>query len=131
LGVGFLDVSSRKLAGRFRVAGRFFEGRAMDDKLDPPTPRLVKAYRAYLENEKSVAERDAANASADTAWKAFLDAAKRYEPFMDQFDRVKWRGASGMVYLSIGRSDAYPDSFEPLPAPSEPNMVRDPREPAD
>jgi hypothetical protein len=51
----------------------------------------------------------------DAAWSAFISAAKAYAEHLDQWDKVKFQTKHGTVYLTIGRRDPYPDSFEEVP----------------
>ncbi len=48
-------------------------------------------------------------------WDAFVAAAKAYAQHLDQWEKVKFDTDYGPVYLSISRSDPFPDSFDSLP----------------
>jgi hypothetical protein len=48
----------------------------------------------------------------DKAWDAFVAAAKEWERHLDQWDKIKFKTDFGMCYVSIGREDPYPDSFD-------------------
>ena len=52
--------------------------------------------------------------NATPSWEAFISAAKAYANHLDQWEKVKWQTPYGMVYLTIGRADPYPDSFEEI-----------------
>lgn len=53
--------------------------------------------------------------AADLAWDDFVRAAKAFAPYLDQWEKVTFPTDLGTVYLSIGRKDPYPDSFEAIP----------------
>lgn len=44
-------------------------------------------------------------------WAAFVAAAKDFARHLDQWERIKFETSCGPVYVSISRSDPYPDSF--------------------
>lgn len=48
----------------------------------------------------------------DEAWDAFVNAAKAWSEYLDQWDKIKFPTKHGMVYVTIGRSDPYPDTFD-------------------
>lgn len=52
--------------------------------------------------------------AATDAWNAFVAVARAYAPHLDQWDKVKFQTDFGTVYVTIGRSDPYPDSFEEI-----------------
>jgi hypothetical protein len=47
----------------------------------------------------------------DAAWFAFVEAAKEFAHYLDQWEKIKFETAYGTVYVSISREDPYPDSF--------------------
>jgi hypothetical protein len=51
---------------------------------------------------------------ADAAWDAFVNAAKAWAQYLDQWDKIKFQTEHGMVYVTISRADPYPDSFHKL-----------------
>lgn len=44
-------------------------------------------------------------------WQAFVAGAVAWAERMDQWDKIKFSTPYGMIYVTIGRSDLYPDSF--------------------
>jgi hypothetical protein len=50
----------------------------------------------------------------DDAWDAFVNAAKAWAQYLDQWDKIKFQTEHGMVYVTISRADPYPDSFHKL-----------------
>lgn len=48
------------------------------------------------------------------AWDKFVNAAQVYAKHLDQWEKVKFDTEYGPVYLSISRSDPFPDSFDRL-----------------
>jgi|GEM_PF-2582819 len=57
--------------------------------------------------------------AAQDAWAVFIAAARRYAPYLDQFEKVRFDSpGSGTIYLTISQSDPHPDSFDDLDAPS-------------
>lgn len=52
------------------------------------------------------------------AWADLLAAARRFEPHLDQFERVRWETDHGPVYLAMSRTDPYPESAEPVTPPA-------------
>lgn len=46
------------------------------------------------------------------AWKNFVKAAGVWSGHLDQWDKFKFETEYGLVYVSIGRQDPYPDSFD-------------------
>jgi len=53
--------------------------------------------------------------AADLAWDDFVRAAKAFAPYLDQWEKVTFPTEHGTVYLSIGRQDPHPDTFEAIP----------------
>lgn len=49
--------------------------------------------------------------ASDAAWFAFVAAAKEFALYLDQWEKIKFETSYGPVYVSISRSDPYPDSF--------------------
>ena len=47
----------------------------------------------------------------DEAFIALVAAARRWANHMDQWDKFKFNTEYGMVYVTIGRSDLWPDDF--------------------
>lgn len=52
---------------------------------------------------------------ADTAFAALVAAAKAYADHLNQWDKFQFATAFGPVYVTIGRSDPYPETFEVVP----------------
>jgi hypothetical protein len=51
---------------------------------------------------------------ADAAWDALVAAARAWAEHLDQWDKFKFQTDYGPVYVTVGREDPYPDSFEDL-----------------
>ena len=51
----------------------------------------------------------------DESWNALVAAARVWANHMDQWDKFKFQTDHGPVYVTIGRSDPWPDSFDQVP----------------
>jgi len=51
---------------------------------------------------------------SDIAWNAFVAAARGFALHLDQWEKIKFETSYGPVYVSISRSDPYPDSFSEI-----------------
>jgi hypothetical protein len=49
---------------------------------------------------------------SDKAFNAFVAAAKEYLQYMDQWDKFKFNTPHGMVFVTIGMENPYPNDFE-------------------
>ena len=49
---------------------------------------------------------------ADAAWDALVTAARAWAEHLDQWDKFKFQTDCGPVYVTVGREDPHPDSFE-------------------
>lgn len=53
--------------------------------------------------------------TADAVWDALVAAARAWAEHLDQWDKFKFQTDYGPVYVTVGREDPCPDSFEDLP----------------
>lgn len=73
-----------------------------------PLPSYIgKPFRGDI---SSMSENQA-TAIGDAEWFALVAAAKAFAAHLDQWEKIKFETSYGTVYVSIGRSDPYPDSF--------------------
>ena len=56
----------------------------------------------------------------DAAWRGLIAAAAVWAAHMDQWDKAAIMLLGGPVYLSIGRSDPYGDTFDRVDAEGNP-----------
>lgn len=50
-------------------------------------------------------------AKEDAAWNALVSAARDWAGHMDQWDKFKFNTEFGVVYVTIGRQDPWPNDF--------------------
>lgn len=50
--------------------------------------------------------------SEQGAWQALVDSAKGWAEYLDQWNKFKFETPYGPVYVTIGRADRFPDSFD-------------------
>lgn len=55
---------------------------------------------------------DETRTAEDDAWTTFINAAKAWANHLDQWNKVKFQTDDGTVYVTIGREDPHPDTFE-------------------
>jgi hypothetical protein len=58
--------------------------------------------------------RNSTTSRSDIAWRAFVAAAREFALHLDQWEKIKFETSYGPVYVSISRSDLYPDSFSEI-----------------
>lgn len=73
----------------------------------PPTSPFEHVVNASRVRLSVIATTD-----GQSEWDGLVAAAKAYAPYLDQWDKFKFQTEYGPVYVTIGRSDLYPDSFE-------------------